>query len=96
MPQITTNADDFKQLDNIDLIELKLVSGVKVQFLRESNNQEVYLKDLNQSKDRLSAIECNGILKLCFGTIKYIVNMIKIKAKHKEKEVIKKNIKIVK
>ena len=45
MPQITTNADDFKQLDNIDLIELKLVSGVKVQFLRESNNQEVYLKD---------------------------------------------------
>ena len=79
-----------------DYKSIKIKNDARFILVIDEGFDKVYLKDLNQSKDRLSAIECNGILKLCFGTIKYIVNMIKIKAKHKEKEVIKKNIKIVK
>ena len=76
-----------------DYKSIKIKNDARFILVIDESFDKVYLKDLNKSKDRLSATECNGILKLCFGTIKY---MIKIKAKHKEKEVIKKNIKIVK
>ncbi len=79
-----------------DYKSIKIKNSARFILVIDEGFDKVYLKDLNQSKDRLSAIECNGILKLCFGSIKYIVNTIEMKAKFKEKEVIKKNIKIVK
>lgn len=85
-------------MEDKKLIEVKKNARFIIVIDEDFNN--VYLRDLTKTKVRLNAKESSEVLKLCFGAVKYIVNMIEIKVKHKEKswlkEVMRKNIKIVK
>lgn len=78
-------------------IEVKKNTRFIIAIDDDFNN--VYLKDLTKTKVRLNAKESYEVIKLCFGAIKYIVNTIEVKAKYKEKswlkDVMRKNIKIV-
>lgn len=70
----------------IDKKYIKVRKDARFVITIDENFNNVNLVDLKNGSTRLNQKESYDILKCCLGAIKYIVNMIEIKAKYKEKE----------